>query len=129
MKTEKMTYTTPQLKKIYAAPRLTKHGSVAQLTGSVLPGDGLMNGTTGCPTALNSLPSVCGTAIQLKDLLAGQATLASQALPLLNQALPLLDQAQQLVEQAPMQLLDQAKQLLDQVLPTLREAQALPLVD
>ena len=33
---DKQAYAAPRLKKIYVAPQLTEHGSVAQLTGSVL---------------------------------------------------------------------------------------------
>ena len=33
----KQVYSAPELKEIYTDPQLTKHGSVAQLTGSILP--------------------------------------------------------------------------------------------
>src|SRR5215208_4558205 len=60
MKTQKNTYTSPQLKKIYAAPLLTKHGFVGSLTlqaGSVMPPncyDGNQN---------NDAPGICAPAV------------------------------------------------------------------
>jgi hypothetical protein len=59
METEKKTYTSPQMKKIYAAPLLTKHGMVAQLTGSVMNQD-LYNGHNNNRPPTQSAPIVPG---------------------------------------------------------------------
>ena len=60
VETQKNTYASPQLKKIYAAPLLTKHGFVGSLTlqsGSVMPPncyDGNQN---------NNPPAMCAPAV------------------------------------------------------------------
>src|SRR3712207_2477060 len=60
MKTQKNTYTSPRLNKIYAAPLLTKHGFVGSLTlqaGSVMPPncyDGNQN---------NNPPAICAPVV------------------------------------------------------------------
>src|SRR5215208_5174878 len=57
METEKKIYTSPQVKKIYAAPLLIKHGMVAQLTGSLLNQD-FYNGHNNNRPPAQSSPAV-----------------------------------------------------------------------